>query len=579
VRSRLTTALLIGLPLLLGLVVRVWGIGFAPSSPRARPDEDIFIQHAFETIIERPGLEILRSGWPEGFFRIDYYLMRLQQLVLLVLSGHPVNMGCLYALNPGAVELPGRLFSAFIDLLTCVVVGLMARRLAPPQVRRFAFPVGALVYGCNYLAVRDAHFGVSDATLVFGFALTLYFAIRAVLDDPRFLMATGAMAGVTFGIKYSAAALLAPCLVAGIGAVIRFPQRKRTLLICAIAVGAALIGLAITSPTIATHPRELVRSLLVHRFRYQESVADQTMDRNWEPIPWWKFYFLEDLPVAFGVPGLILAALGLGLLLLENPWGGGILLSGGLATLSTLAGLQMLFSRYAAPLLPALATGLAFLLLKSLALLLQRAPRELAWSAFAALLVVAVAPPLWTSLQLDRLLARPSTYEIASRWLLFKGPERHAMAQGWYAQVQLLDPASEQACAFEVPSWLNPGVPTMPEAGSHWPVAIEAGEIGWIFIAHEAVNKYVFDLAGWEHADYVAVGRIALPCDRPAGPYEEHVPIDDGCFEVAAVVSPGDIACSSTMDVFDYFAAPFSGFESWQRMGPRIEILKNVCKP
>jgi hypothetical protein len=32
------------------------------------------------------------------------------------------------------------------------------------------------------------------------------------------------------------------------------------------------------------------------------------------------------------------------------------------------------------------------------------------------------------------------------------------------------------------------------------------------------------------------------------------------------------------MDLFDYFAAPFTGFEGWERPGPRIEIFENLCK-
>jgi hypothetical protein len=575
---RFLALVFVALVLGLGLFVRVYGIGFAPSSPRARPDEDIFIQRAFEAIIESPGRTILRSGWPEGFFRIEYALLGLEHRVLELVDGQTVNMGCLYALNPGAVELPGRLFSAFCDLLTCILIGLMVRRLAPANIRPFAFAIGLLAYAFNYLAVRDAHFGVSDATLLAAFTLSLYFAMRAVLDEPVLLLAAGAAAGAAVGVKYSAVALAIPLLVASVGILARPSRKGRALLLCVAAAAAAVVTLVLVSPTIGRHPIDFLNGILLHRFRYDSSVLEQTMDRSWDPIPWWKFYLFEDLPAAFGIPGLVLAVLGLGLLA-EYPWAGAILLGSCLATTATLFGLQMLFSRYAAPLLPPLAVGLGYTLVRVLSLLLRRLPRAFALLAFGGLAAAAVVPPLLTSLQFGRLLARPSTYEIASRWLLLQGADRRAVAQGWYAQIQLLDPASEKACAAVVPAWLNPGVPMMPEVGSHWDVAVEAGDIGWVFIAREAVNKYVFDLAGWEHADYVAVGRIALPCDRPAGPMEERLPLDDGCFEVAAVVSPGDLACSSKMDIFDYFAAPFIGFDGWQRIGPRIEILKNICKP
>jgi hypothetical protein len=437
--------------LALGLLIRVWGIDFAPTSPRARPDEDIFIQNALsmpawmklgadEPGLDRPGLDILRSGWPEGFFRLHYYLIRLEQFVLDLLAGRKINMACLYALNPGAVELPGRLFSALCDLLTCLLVGVTVRTLAPRNLRRAGWWMGALAYSFNYLAVRDAHFGVSDATLVFLFTLSLYFAVRAVLEDSRFLPAAGAAAGVAFGVKYSAVALLLPCLIAWLGALSRSPGRRRTLVLGAASFGVALAALALTSPTIFWHPTELLGSLMVHRFRYDRTALDLSMDQNWEPVSWWKFYLLEDLPAAFGVPGLILAVLGLGLLVAQIPWAGVVLISSGLATFSTLFGLQMLFTRYGAPLIPPLAIALGYLLVATLGLLLQRLPRAAAAVAFGGPLALAVGPPLWTSLQFDRLLACPSTYDIATRWLVRQGASKRTVAQGWYAQVQLLDP-------------------------------------------------------------------------------------------------------------------------------------------
>jgi hypothetical protein len=572
------SAALIALALLTGLFVRLWGIGFAPTSPRARPDEEIFIQKAFERIVEPQGLSILRSGWPEGFFRIHYNLMRFEAAVLGLLWGEPVNMGCLYVLNPGAVELPSRLFSALCDLMTCVVIGLIVARLVPAANRRRALLLGILAYGCNYLSIRDAHFGVSDATLILCIALCLYYALHAALDRPTYLIAAGAAAGAGLGVKYSAVALAAPCLIAAAVALKRFPRRDRTLVICALAVLAAALALFFMSPS-TMHLHELGRSLMAHRFRYGEEVRDQAMDSSMAPVGWWRFYFLEDLPAAFGVPGLILATVGLLAVLLTNPAAGGILLGSALATVSTLVGLQMLFTRYAAPMVPPLAVGLGYLLTQSIERLSELLPRRIAWPAFAVLLALALAPPLWTSLQFDRLLARPTTYDLASRWLLSKGTNVRAVSQGWYAQVQLLEPESEAACAAVVPPWLNPGVPEMPERGSHWPVAIEAGEMGWIFITNDGMNKYVFDLDEWEHADYVAVGRILLPCGKEAGPLQEHLPLDDGCFETVQLISPGKPSCTSKMDMFDYFAAPFSGFEGWESLGPRIEILKNLCKP
>jgi hypothetical protein len=566
-----------GLALLLAAFLRLWGIGFAPTYPGARPDEETFIPRAFEMFQGSRGAEILRTGWPEGFFRIYHYLMRLQGAVLHVLWGRPVNLACLYALNPGAVELPARLFAAFSDLLTCVVVGAIVRRLAPKDLRHVAMPLGILVYGCNYLAARDAHFGVSDATLVLCFALCLYFALRAALDHPAFLILAGAAAGAGFGVKYAAAPLAAPCLVAALAALFRFRGRARTLLFCILAGGATVAALLVMSPRIAGHFDELVRSLNAHRFRYTSIGRAHIMDPSWVPMPWWKFYLFEDLPGVFGVPGLMVSVTGLLALVILNPIAGSILLSCMLATIATLNGLEMLFVRYAAPLVVPLAVGLGYVLVEIWRLLSELAPRRVGIPAFALLIGLVILSPFATSVQFDALMARPDTRDAASRWLLSQGPEVHAVTEGWYAEIQLLDPLSAQACASEVPPWLQPGVPTMPEAGSRWPAAIAMGDRGLAFIADEAINNCMFHSPGREKADYVAAGRIVLPCGK-LGAQEKRPPLDESCFQLVQTFSPGTPACDSKMDIFDLLLAPFTGFAGWQMAGPEMRLYKNLCK-
>jgi len=571
------TRLWSALALLTAAFVRLWGIHFASTNPRARPDEETFIPRAFQMFQDSKGIEILRTGWPEGFFRVHHFLLRLEGAVIHLLWGRPVNLACLYALNPGAVELPARLFSAFCDLLTCLLVGATLSRLSARHLRHVALPLGILLYGCNYLAARDAHFGVSDSMLVLCFAACLYFAIRAALDHPAFLILAGAAAGTGFGIKWAAAPLAAPCLLAALWALVRFSGRGRTLVFCLLAGSAAVATLLFMSPALAGHVDELIRSLNIHRFRYTPASRAHLMDPAWVPVPWWKFYLFEVLPAAFGTFGLIVALLGSLLLLLLDPVAGTILLSCVIAVLATLNGLEMLFVRYVAPLVPILAVGLGFLLVRLWRLVSELMPRRAGVALFSFLVTLAVVPPLWTNLQLDHLLAQPDTRDAASRWLLAQGPQTRSVTQGWYSQIQLLDPASEEACAAEIPSWLNPGVPLMPEVGSRWPSEIAHGESGYSFIADEAINNYVFHSPGREKADYVVDGRILMPCGR-LGPLERHPPLDQSCYQLVQTFSPGDLSCEGKMDVFDMLLVPFTGFGGWQMPGPRVEIYKNLCK-
>jgi hypothetical protein len=571
-------------PLLLIVVgcalLRLWGIDFAPASPHARPDEETFITRAFEMMAGPQGEAILASGWPEGFFRIQYALLRLEGLALRVVWGHPVNLGCLYALNPGAVELPARLFSALCDLLAAVVVGLTVARLVPEPERRCALLLGVLVYGCNYLAVRNAHFGVSDSTLVLCFTLCLYFALRAAVDHPRYLVPTAASAGVAFSIKYSAVSLVVPCIAAADAAFHLFRPRKRTLRFMLLALLALALVIALVSPAIILHPNTTLEGFLDHAMRYSQGNADKGMDPDWKPVNALPFYLFDVLPASFGAPGFILAVVGLLLLLVVRPVPGAILLASAATALAVLHGLQMVFVRYAAPVIPSLAAGLGYLLVRSVFWLRGRLSRPVAWAGSATLVVAALLPPLWTSLQFDHLIAQLDTRDLASRWLMQRGAQVSAMTQGWYSQVHLLDLDSELACVDVVPSWLNPGVPIMPvDDASLWPSAVAMGEIGWAFIANDSNNRCIFRSDGMALADYMVVGRIVLPCGRLGGSLENRMtPEEATCFQQAELISPGAPSCQSSMDLFDYFALPFTGFDGWERPGPRIEILRNICK-
>ncbi len=571
--TRIWTALI----LTFAAALRLWGIRFAPTAPRARPDEETFIPRAFEMFQSSRGVEILRTGWPEGYFRIHHYLLRLEGAILHLLWGRPVNLACLYALNPGAVELPARLFSTLCDLLSCALVGAIVGRLVDKEYRRVGVVLGTLVYACNYLAVRDAHFGVSDAVLVLCVNACLYCCLRAALDRPAFLLAAAAAAGAGLGVKYSAAPLAAPCVIAGLIALFRFKGRLRTSVVLVLAMAIAGLAFLAMSPTVADHFHEVVLSLKVHGFRYGPQARAHLLDMSWTPVVWWRFFLFEALPGSFGPIGFVFAAAGLLLLSLRRPLAGLVFLGFIVANIKMLDGLEMLFIRYIAPLTPVLAVGLAFLLVVCWRFISELAPRRWGFAIFAALLAISLGPPLRSSVLLDRLLARPDTRDAANRWLLQQGPQVRAVTQGWYSQVQLLDPASEAACSAEVPAWLDPGMPMMPEAGSRWPAAIAAGDRGMSFIAQEGIDNYCFHSPGRESADYVAVGRIVLPCGK-MGLLEKHPPLDENCFQLVHVESPGEPSCDSTMDVFDIFLAPFTGFDGWEMAGPRIEIYKNVCK-
>ncbi len=139
--------------------------------------------------------EIFETGWPEELLsELDKLVLSVESMTLNAWYHRPINLACLYALNPGAVERWVRLVSVLADLGSCLLVAATVMLLATSETSgRTGAVFGALAFGCNYLAARGGHFRVSDAVLTFFCALCLYF-LRAGSTRAVFLPLAAAAA-------------------------------------------------------------------------------------------------------------------------------------------------------------------------------------------------------------------------------------------------------------------------------------------------------------------------------------------------------------------------------------------------
>ncbi len=562
--------------LLAALWLRLWGLGFAPTEPAARPDEDIFILRAFDIYSGDQGLPIVRSGFPEGYFRLVHLMQVLETWFLERVWGHPVHLACVYAVNPLAVEILPRLFSVLADVAACAIVGLTVRRLARGVERDVALPAGILALGCNYLALRNAHFAVTDAPLELAYGLCLYALVRAVMDGPRFLPLAAAAAGAGFGIKYAAVPLLAPCVVAFGCCLGRFPARLRTVGWGVFALASATLAFQLTSPSALTNFHELTGALLGHGDRYGGLARAYLLDQDWVTPPGWRFYLFTDLPIAFGWTGLLLAAIGLALCFRRDVSVGAVLVASVLAALAILARIEAQFVRYAAPLLPPLVIGLGFLVSLAYGWGKRRLSGVYRSLAFAALLLLAFAAPLREAVAFDRLLEAPDTRELVKAWLEQHGSTA-AVTLGTNTHVHLLDPSMVSACRPLVPPFLWNELPRLPPSERDWNVFVGAGKGFWGAVAHNANENCIYASPSRDAAQFVVAGHGVLSCGKLSGS-GDITPLDAPCFQLAAVISPGVPTCEGYFDLFDSMWIPYSGFEGWQHAGPRFEIYENRCR-
>jgi hypothetical protein len=580
-----------GLPIVLlwiaALGLRLWGIGFAAGFSRARPDEDAFLVNAlrmFDGNLD-PGFRAI--GFPEGLFLVQHAILAVQEHVYAWLHGTEVNLGCVWALHPGDVAIPVRVFSALAGTATLAPVAMMATRLAAPAEARTASLAATAMMAFDYLHGRDSHFAVSDAPLALFCAWSVWGMIRlAETGSLRHALAAGGFAGLASAFKWHGL-FLGPVLAVVVAAVVVRPSRRGArdrLLVGLTPWLAAVAGFGLLSPFALLAPSEALAGLLAQRERYTGWGAgllspDPSADQGFGLV----FHTTVTLPVAMGWVGLLLAVLGLAAALRRGSPAGRV---GALAVLSLYVAAvgpsRVLFVRYAIPVLPVLVAfaGAGFAAATTLAR--RAAPPVLPRRTLVPLmLLAAVAAPALRLVEVDRILARPDTRELAQAWLVeHTGPGDTTTSQGYFASTQALEAGLLQACNARLPESFRRLVPVRPDTRNDWAAVVDRGKQGWGAIAIAAAfgSPRRPPPPGAEPA-YVTRGVAVLACGRRwRGDLGEPAPFDPGCLEPVARFGPGAPGCEAIFDVFDAFYLPFDGLAGVERMGPEMTLYRNRCR-
>jgi hypothetical protein len=501
------------------LAARLWGIGFGAMQPLARPDEQYFALRAMG-LFAHP-YDALGNGWPGGYASLFHALLRLERIFSL----GDANLACALAERPLSIYLPVRVLNAAAGAATILPVYGLARAWRSEAAGLFA----AAAYAVNLLAVRDGHFAVTDAPLCFFVACCLWACARNAL------VAAGAFAGAALGIKYAAAPLAVPCAICAILALRRGEPLLRAVLL---PVLAALAAFLLVTPSVLRDPVAFWSGLQSHAARYGASA-----------LP---FYLGTVLPAAFGWIGLVLGAAGLANRRALPA------AAFALCVIALLAPLQVPYARYASPLVPALAAGTGIALDA-----LTRRNRI----AAAVLAAAALLPPALRTVQLDRVLSREDTRDLAARWLIGEG--RPAESLGGWAHVHALERGAQEACAGALPPHLGVPVPTLAGTSRRWSELVGKGATGWEALGSALVPPTLdrapdpdaqLMVEARTPADFVNLGPTPAP--------------DEMCWLEQARFSPGAIG---TRERFDAFFVPLDSFSGAMRPGPEVIVRRRVC--
>lgn len=238
----------VGFIVLLGGLLRFWGIGFGLPH----------FEHPDEWALLMPAVRILQTGDlnPQRFDYGSFYIYIQTAVVavtslILRLNGQLPDLAALPIYTPTHLQLSypyaqifltGRLMTAMLGTATIFPAYLIGKEIGSIRMGITA----AFIFAIWPLHVIDSHFVTTDVPLTFFITWTLYVMLLAYKKEKtRLYLAAGFLLGLTISTKYTGAFMIV-VFVLGHFLVAERPWRKVPLL--AAAGLTALIGFSLTTP-------------------------------------------------------------------------------------------------------------------------------------------------------------------------------------------------------------------------------------------------------------------------------------------------------------------------------------------
>ena len=571
----------------LALVPRLIGIDLSASTPWGRPDEEIFVMRALGLFGGGIDPGVAHSGWPDAMFWLHHLFQRVQLAYWELRYGSAPNLGCVFALGPNQLILPVRVFCALLGAATPIVLGHAAMVAAPPGTagaeRRAVGFAAALFYAVNVLAVRDAHYAVSDTPTVFFLALLLLFGARAMAGGGmRDYAASGISLGLAMSIKWAA---LPFALIPVLGLGMRLSRRYGKLR----TAKGGLVGLVTTSlafvlgtPNFLVAPEAYISGVRSHAMRYDPNAALSFIyDASVSPSLGVETHAVLSLPYGFGWPLLVFAVCAalFAIFFARRHRAPALFVFAVYALFfyfAVVGRTTLNFSRYSLPVHPALAVVAAALLPMAVARIAPRLLRARPMATLLGAALVLALSPLLRTADVARLLAAPETRELASQWIRERVGDEPIVTHHGYHALYAVDARLASACQAVVPEPLWGWVPRRDAGGGEAHLAA-AGPSEWDLIADRSAHGQVFGFdPNPRGAHYAVVAQPVVPCGRGVTPLFAARTLP-ACFAEVARFDQGDVACDTVYDVMDHYYIPMSLDLGARRPGPEVVIYENRC--
>ena len=556
--------------LLLGAVLRFWGIDFGMPHDLARPDEQHYIGIAFQLLNGGPTTEYFYE-YPSLFFYVmaaglvGYYA--LGRLVG-VYSGVD-DFIFQYANDPASLHLMSRGFSAIIGVLTIYGVYKTVRRLFKSEKTGL---VGALFMALCYLHVRDSHFGTMDVAMTCLIIASFHFIVKS--NDEwslkNYLLA-GLLAGLATSTKYAGLFLIFPICFVHLFKVLEHKMPFFRIFIDKRILGfaaAMILGfLAGTPHFLSEYPKYLY--YIVNRMDLMDTQSPKIA------IGWW-YHLKFSLWHGLGWGMYVVAFLGIILYFIRDWKRALVFISFPLTYYLFVGKGYVVFLRYVVPVLPFMCMAAAYLVYEVYHFLKKRMEYQYVAALSSVLMVVILYQGCYNLLYFNYLITKKDSRELGKEWAEANIPFGSSVYQFTNGS---------DFCRLQLR-------PTLETLEKRYNAAVQEGEKGrlqkaridhWKQADHEGFKNYTFKDTLKQFVyngqltdsppDYVILHDYPLIEFMPPPKHVQEL-IATQYILVNEIQTINPKHPNNKYDQHDAFFLPFAGFCEVERMGTNISFYK-----
>ena len=535
--STRTPTLILGAILLVGLVVRLWGITFGLPHVRARPDELFVIGAAIGMhggdanphFFDYPGLHLYVIA---GLYAVFYGIGRITGQFT-----SPETFVTNFREAWAPYFLIPRVTAALFGTATIAVVyGIAATLLT-----RTAGVLAALFLSLAFLHVRDSHYATTDVPMTF-FVMAAILAATRVRCGRRASDAwlAGILAGCATSTKYNA--VFVTLALAAVEALHAWELRRewRRMLaethIFRMAAGCILI-FAVTNPYLFLDFGSAWKQLSGLAMQNEAGMTPpELLGRGWT------YHLPHSLRYGLGLPLLIAALSGFIWMVVRKPSAALVLGVFPLAYYAVVGMGHNVFVRYMIPIVPFLCLFAAYGVTELARLLAQASLARREPLIAGALSLAIVAPTAASTIQFDYLLAQDDNRNVAARWVQ-----------------QQVPPGSSIYTAGNLYGHLQLDVRGQPPNYRYF-------DFDWR-AEHFTESRRRVD----EMPDWIILQRSGILYSHVSPAIERLL---EQQYSLAATLRAADLSEKNFYDIQDAFYAPFGSFKGVKRFGPNYEIYR-----